>query len=121
MGIEGRQFVDRCSERLRAELRVYYGPSQKTVLAGFSVDLSTGGLFLETEYPLVVNERLSLIFSMPNQEKSVSCLAKVAWCNTDTEKNDLPLGVGLQFVDLSLEDVKAITEFVENYDIEAAW
>ena len=36
---------------MKAELRVYYGPSQKMVLYGFSVDMSSGGLFLKTETP----------------------------------------------------------------------
>ena len=117
--------VKRTEIRLKSELRVYYGPTQQTILSGFSVDLSTGGLFLQTEYPLAINDRLILIFSLPDQEKSVSCDARVAWVNkdreSDAENNDYPSGAGLQFVDLSLEDVTAISGFVEYYGVEAAW
>ena len=113
--------VERSSQRLKSELRVYYGPTQQTILSGFSVDLSTGGLFLQTEYPFAINDDLILIFSLPGQKKSVSCKARVTWCNKDTEKNEFPSGVGLQFVDLSLADVRNISDFVENYDVEAVW
>ena len=109
--------------RLKSELRVYYGPTQQTILSGFSVNLSTGGIFLQTEYSFAINDRLVLIFSLPDQEKSVSCDARVAWVNrdSDAENNDYPSGVGLQFTDLSLEDVTAISGFIENYEVEAAW
>ena len=120
-----RSVVERTGMRLKSELRVYYGPTQQTILSGFSVDLSTGGLFLQTEYPLVINDSLRLIFSLQDQEKSVSCEARVAWVNKDrnidAENNAYPAGVGLQFADLSLEDVRAISSFVENYEVEAAW
>ena len=53
--------TERSSKRLKSELRVYYGPSQQTILSSFSVDLSTGGLYLQTEYPLVVDDVLMLI------------------------------------------------------------
>ena len=111
--------------RLKSELRVYYGPTQQTILSGFSVDLSAGGLFLQTEYPLAINDKMNLIFSLPDHEKSVSCDARVAWVNkdrdSDAKNNDYPSGVGLQFTDLSLEDVTAISGFIENYEVEAAW
>ena len=36
----------RSSVRLKAEIRVYYGEYQSKLLTGYSVDLSTGGIFL---------------------------------------------------------------------------
>ena len=58
--------------RLKSEMRVYYGPTQQTVLSGFSLDLSTGGLYLKTDYDFKVDENLMLIFSLPEQEKTIS-------------------------------------------------
>lgn len=120
---DGMPTVERSGKRMKSEIRVYYGPSQKTILSSFSVDLSTGGLYLQTEYPMCVGDVLTLIFSFPNQEKSVKCNARVAWINEETDSDEcrFPPGVGLQFVDLSLEDVMAISSFVENYEVEAAW
>ena len=115
--------VERSGKRLKSELRVYYGPNQQTILSGFSVDLSAGGLFLKTEYPLSIEDKLILIFSLPGQEQTVSCQARVAWLNSDraSSENNYPAGAGLQFVDLSLEEIRSIADFVENYQIEAAW
>jgi hypothetical protein len=66
---------------------------------------------------------MALIFSLPNKGSSVSCQVRVAWVNhkEDPCKPELPLGVGLQLVDLSLKDLMVISTFIENYEIEAAW
>ena len=109
--------------RLRSQMRVYYGQSQDAILTGFSVDLSTGGLFLTTSFPLDVDEKLSLIFSLPDSDRSISCKARVAWTNPehDPRKPELPPGVGVQFVDMSLEDMKSLKLFLERNVIEPTW
>ena len=109
--------------RLKSEMRVYYGPTQQTVLSGFSLDLSTGGLYLKTDYDFKVDENLMLIFSLPEQEKTISCKARVAWVNTkeNPRKPELPSGVGVQFVDLTLDAVKSIRRFLEYNQVEPKW
>jgi len=107
--------------RLKSEMRVYYGPSPQTVLSDFSVDLSTGGLYLKTDIPLGIDDDLMLTFSLPGQEKkSVSCGARVAWVNQEVNplKPELPPGVGVQFIDLAPEDLASIASCL---DIEAIW
>lgn len=109
--------------RLKSQMRVYYGQSQDSILTGFSVDLSTGGLFLTTNFPLEIDENLSLIFSLPDSDRSISCKARVAWTNPEhsPRKPELPPGVGVQFVDMSLEDMKTLKLFLERNEIEPTW
>ena len=110
-------------KRLKSQVRVYYGPSKDRLLTGFSVDVSAGGLFLHTECPLAVDENLMLLFHLQHQEKSISCNARVAWVNDEENprKPDLPPGVGVQFVDMSLDSLQAIRRFLEHNEIEPAW
>jgi len=109
--------------RLKSEIRVFYGPDRKAMLSGFSVDLSTGGLYLKTEVPLQVEECLTLLFTLPGEDRSISCNVRVAWVNSADKprKPELPPGVGLQFVDLSLEAMKAIRRFLEHNEIVPTW
>jgi len=107
--------------RLKAEMQVYYGATQETLLSGFSVDLSTGDLYLKTIFPFEVDEELILNFSFPGQEeKAVSCKARVAWVNHEINPRKLesPSGVGVQFIDLSPENLTSILSFIE---MEAIW
>lgn len=121
-----RRFVPidvRTGKRLKAQLRVSYGAAPQKVLAEYSVDLSTGGLYLKTDFPLNVGEELTLRFSLPDLHRMVSCNAKVAWVNSKEKprKPEFPSGMGVQFVDMSLEDVKSIRRFLEYNELEPSW
>jgi uncharacterized protein (TIGR02266 family) len=106
---------------LQAELRVYYGPSQEIVLYGFSMDMSSGGLFLKTETSFSVNDKVLLSFTLPDAEKIVNCGAKVAWVNLKDEpkKPELPAGVGLQFLDLSTEYLLSIQSLLKHDGVKS--
>ena len=111
----------RSSVRLRAEIRVSYDDYQSKLLTGYSVDLSTNGIFLVTTCPFDVDDNVKLKLTIPGQEvKTVSCDARVAWINYENRplKPEYPTGVGLQFIDLESEDLCSIVGFLE---IKAAW
>ena len=111
----------RSNVRLKVEIRVYYGDHHSKLLSGYSVDLSIGGVFLVTTYPFKVDDNVILKLSIPGQEeKSVSCDARVAWINFEGNplKPEYPPGVGLQIKDLATEDLQSIASYLE---IEAVW
>lgn len=109
--------------RLKSEMRVYYGPSQQKLLTGFTVDLSAGGLYLQTETPFKVDDKLILHFKLPEMKKIVTCNARVAWTNPADRprKPELPAGIGVQFTNLPLDDLKSIRRFLEYNEIEPTW
>ena len=106
--------------RMKAELRVYYGPSQKMLLYGFSVDMSSGGLFLNTEAQFSVDDRLILSFTLPDVDKTVTCRAMVAWVNSKDEprKPELPAGIGIRFLDPSTEYLESIQSLLKHNGVE---
>ena len=105
---------------LKAELRVYYGPQQDRVLYGFSVDMSSGGLFLKTDTPFSLNEKVMLSFTLPDIHKTINCSAKVAWVNLKDapKKPTLPAGIGLQFLDLSTEYATSLQGLLKHGGVE---
>ncbi len=109
--------------RIKAQMRVYYGPAPQKMLSEFSVDLSTGGLYVKTDSPLPLDENLTLRFTLPDQKGMVTCKARVAWVNPkqNPRKPELPPGMGIQFVELSLEDMKSIRRFLEHNELEPSW
>lgn len=106
---------------LKAELRVYHGPSQAKMLYGFSVDMSSGGLFLKTEIPFSIDDRVLLSFTIPDVDKIVNCRARVAWVNPEGNplKPALPTGVGLQFLDLNAEYTASIQSLLIHDAVES--
>ena len=114
------KYERRSNLRINAEIRVYYSDHHSKLLTGYSVELSVGGVFLVTTCPFDVDDNVRLKLSLPGQEeKPISCDARVAWINFEDNRHkpEYPPGVGLQFNDLAMEDLNSISSFLE---IEAA-
>jgi len=106
----------RNAPRVEARLRVQYGDAMEHLLDNYCINLSTGGLFLETSEPLDEGAPLYLEFHLPGRSTPVRCHGRVAWVNgaCAPQKPQLPSGVGVQFTDLGLADMQLIREFVKN-------
>lgn len=110
----------RSSVRINAEIRLYYGVCASKLIIGYSIDLNTNGIFLVTTCPFDVDDNVKLKLFIPGQEERVvSCDARVAWINHENKppKPEYPAGAGLQFVNLAPEDLCVIKGFLE---VEAA-
>jgi uncharacterized protein (TIGR02266 family) len=113
----------RSDTRLSAHLKVKHGIDQQTTLSDYSVNLSTGGLFLATTEVLPVDTKFAIEFILPGRTEPIGCQARVAWVNKPPHltKKEMPLGMGLQFVDVSLSDVDAIREYLSGGRLIPSW
>jgi uncharacterized protein (TIGR02266 family) len=109
------QISQRGAPRVALRLSVHYGiGEEERELREYSINVSSGGLFIETPYPPAASTPLRLEFFLPGQERPIRCLGKVAWLNAEDGKQNpqLPKGMGVQFVDMSLEDMRLIRSFI---------
>lgn len=113
----------RAAPRVEARLQVRYGVDQSQLLDNYLINISTGGLFLETSSPLPEETPLVLEFALPDRPKPIRCRGRVAWVNPSQtpRKPDLPAGMGIQFVDLALADMQAIREFIKQEKLAPDW
>jgi uncharacterized protein (TIGR02266 family) len=109
--------------RSNARLAIYYGPENQSLMTDFAVNMSTGGVFIETETVLPVDTPLILEFQLPGQDNRITCRARVAWTNEpeNPRKPSLPSGIGMQFLDLSLENMHAIRQFLNKGHLVPTW
>ena len=82
-------------DRVRLALQVAYR-STGSFLVSYSVDLSQGGLFLETKSPREVGTELDLWVAIPGAEEDVRLKGTVVWTRRDAMPG-LPAGMGIQF------------------------
>jgi uncharacterized protein (TIGR02266 family) len=103
-------------KRLKTHLKLHYGPYQNAIFLGYCSDISFGGMYLKTELPLLINEHLSLILPLPNRTDPIACNAKVTWVNPAirARKVALPPGVGIEFFDLSPEELLSIASYIKS-------
>jgi uncharacterized protein (TIGR02266 family) len=114
---------ERTETRYLTRLRIQHGTDARQLLTNYTVDLSTGGVFIETPQPLPVNAPLIVEFILPGSEKAVKCNARVAWVNPPEfpRKANFPSGMGLQFLDPTVAGMDAIREYVKQEKLAPMW
>jgi uncharacterized protein (TIGR02266 family) len=108
--------MERVDDRMNARMKIKYYVMSQEVHYSYSVDINSGGLFLETENPPMINTHLDLDFQLPNTDTVIRCKARGAWINGPKErkKTELPAGIGLQFLNISPQDKYAINEYIRS-------
>lgn len=109
--------------RVKVRLAIYYGLTRHRLLTDYAVNVSSGGIYIETDNFLPVGTTLFVEFMLPASDMQIISRAKVAWTNEPGNLKSLvlPPGMGLQFIDLSLEDIRAIRDFLSRDDIAPVW
>jgi Tfp pilus assembly protein PilZ len=74
----------------------------------YILDISIGGVFIETNERFSVGETVILNFNLPENSQSVSAPGKIAWSG--------PQGFGVKFEGLEQPQGHAIKQFVEKKD-----
>jgi type IV pilus assembly protein PilZ len=102
----------RRADRLQHELLVAY----RTVdgfITDFAVNISRGGIFINTRKPLSVGTTVKLIISLPDTPFPFDLTGRVMRVNEfDNPSNQVP-GMGIEFVDMDDDKRARIERFVE--------
>ena len=117
------QIEERTDPRFTARIAIFNGPDQRKLISNYSVNMSTGGLFIETDSILPVDTLLAVKFKLPGNDSIIGCNARVAWINEPGKliKPSLPPGMGLQFIGLSLESLHIIREYLNKGEFTPTW
>ncbi len=109
--------------RLNVRFAVYYGEGQEKAMSDYSVNLSFGGIFIESENVLPADTTLFVEFKLPVNNRRIRCKSLVAWTNEleNPKSPALPAGMGLQFTDLSLDDVHVIRKYIDEAGLRPTW
>lgn len=91
--------VHKQDSRFKACLTISEGPEQNKTITNYIVNMSTGGMFIESSNPLPVDTLLQVELMLPGKTP-ITCKARVAWTNGphSLKKHSLPYGMGLQFL-----------------------
>src|SRR5262249_26091888 len=104
--------TDRRQPRFPISIQVSYRTTGSFLLA-YSLNLSKGGIFIETASPLPVGEHLTLQFEVPGAGP-LEVEAIVVWLRT-ASMDGLPDGMGLSFENLDERYGGLIDEVVRNF------
>lgn len=101
---------------LRVPLRVQVARSEGTRV-DYAINLSPGGLCVQTQEPSPPGSRLSIFFEIDPDEPPIKVEAEVAWCVHEAERGEGMRfsEMGMRFVDITAEAADAIERFVERH------
>jgi uncharacterized protein (TIGR02266 family) len=104
---------DREHQRIPYAVEVSFRTASSFLVA-YSVNLSRGGLFLETEHDAPLGAEISLRLAVPNAGP-VSLHGVVAW-RRGRESGDGPPGLGIEFLDLGGDLGSIIDHLVDGFE-----
>lgn len=100
--------------RLHHEILVAYR-TLDGFITDWAVNISKGGLFVNTRSPLDVGSEVKLIISLPDGKIPFDLLGRVTWVNPTTEggaPGPAP-GMGIEFLDVDSEKKARLEVFVK--------
>ncbi len=104
--------VERRDSRLPAKLRVSYR-TQGAFLVSYSVNLSKGGIFIESASPLEIGTEVSLRIDVPDSGL-LELVGQVAWIRQNSP-DGLPDGMGVQLREMDERYGDAIDRMVQDF------
>lgn len=114
---KGRKFlqkIDRREARVPCRTPVKF-KVHNLHLSGVGADISRKGLYVAAEYELEEKTPLELSFTLPESDCTFTDIkAQVAWRNSKKNrlKQGLPVGFGVEFINLPEEKAEIISAFV---------
>ena len=102
----------RRADRLHHELLVAYR-TVNGLITDWAVNISRGGIFINTRKPLAVGTTVRLMISLPDTAFPYDLTGRVTRVNEfDNPSNQVP-GMGIEFIDVDDEKRARIERFVE--------
>jgi len=89
--------------------------TEKETLERVTYNISPDGAFIRGLSPLELHEVIDMIISDPDRRIAVK--ARVVWSSTQVPpEQDMPRGMGVEFIKISDEDRKFISSFISDRD-----
>ncbi len=82
-----------------AGVRVTYESAAGGRVESDVVDLAAGGLFVKTDAPLHVGQRIAVDLVVLGESSPWSALARVVWVRAEAESAEKPAGMGVKLID----------------------
>lgn len=86
--------------------------SEHNFWTGLTMNLSEGGVFVATHVILPAGALVGLHLELPRSPQRIMTLGEVRWSRAYTGNDDVPPGLGIQFVGLDEPSLEAIRRFV---------
>lgn len=101
----------RTDNRAKKTLSLSY-KDQESFVSAYTSNIGKGGLFIKTPNPLPEGESFILKLKLPGLVKALKINCEVIWVNKDESRTDMPVGMGLRFVDMDKNERYLLDKYI---------
>jgi len=105
--IDGRRRHQRLAANLRVDLK-----SEHNFYTGLTRNISEGGLFIATSAVEPLGTEIDLTFTLSPDPEPIEVKGRVRWIRDVNAFSELPLGMGIEFVDLGKDVHERVQAFI---------
>jgi type IV pilus assembly protein PilZ len=107
-------FSKRTAPRVERALSLVF-KDREAFFRAYTGNVSAGGLFIKTENPLIVGDRLSLKLQLPGAADPLHIRCEVVWSRTKQESQPgRPAGMGVKFLKMSERDTRILKQYLSS-------
>jgi len=104
----------RSALRVKARLKVRF-KSTESFINEYTTNISKGGLFIRTNKPCELRDKVEIVLVIPGTEIEVTALGEVIHVvGEDKATATMPAGMGIQLLELKKEDQEKIESFIKS-------
>ena len=108
------QRARRESQRVPVSVIVRCQRADRTKVGGKAYNLSTGGVAIKTNYPIRINDRFTVEFSVPTRESSITAEGEIVWRRFHGDspgRNETLYTAGIKFLKLDEASRNLVREY----------
>ncbi|MBK8171553.1 MAG: TIGR02266 family protein [Sandaracinaceae bacterium] len=90
----------------------------------YSVDISTGGLFIKTKSPMPIGTLLKFEFQLKDESRLIHGVGRVVWKRDETQAkgSDIPAGMGIKFIKMDPESRALVDKIIsQRGDVQSSF
>ena len=85
----------------------------ESFVSAYTSNVGKGGLFIKTSNPLPEGESFILKLKLPGLIEAFKINCEVIWSNKDRSRTDMPVGMGLKFVDMDKNERLLLDKYIK--------
>ena len=111
-------FSKRAAPRVERALSLVF-KDREAFFKAYTGNVSSGGLFIKTETPLIVGDQLSLKLQLPGAADPLQIRCEVVWARKKQESQPgRPAGMGVRFLKISERDNRILKQYLSSIEAD---
>lgn len=100
--------------RFNVQIQVDY-QTKELFTSNYTMNISKGGLFIQTNDPLPISSEIHLELNLPQSEVTMEVTGRVVWTFGMVKgSSQIAPGMGIKFINFSRENKKQLEDYIDN-------